>query len=96
MKSGDKVTIGSTTFIVLKMVKCIIGSNHPNDGYDYVRVDEEYPVILENDLYGEYIEYLVVTRKGTKQYYKSDRFIEIQESNMEEGDLHGRMVHGSI
>ena len=77
MKAGDKVTLGGTTFIVLKMVKCKENTNQYNDEYDDIRVGVEYPVIVENDVNGEYINYLIMNRKHSKQYFNSDIFDEL-------------------
>ena len=76
MKAGDKVTIGRTTFIILKMVKL---KENINDYSEYIQVGETYPVILESDVNGDYINYLIVNREHGKQYFNSDIFDEVIE-----------------
>lgn len=77
MKAGDKVKLGGTTFIILKMVKCKENTLQKNDNYDYIRTGETYPVILEQDVNGDYVTYLIINRKNSKQYFNAEMFDEV-------------------
>lgn len=80
MKAGDKVIIGGTTFIVLKMVKLKENIKEYSEYMsEYIQVGETYPVILESDVNGNYMTYLIMNRKHSKQYFDSNIFDEVIE-----------------
>lgn len=77
MKAGDKVQLGGTTFIILKMVECKKNRFQENDEFDSIRVGETYPVILEQDVNGDYLNYLIIDRKNSKHYFNADMFDDV-------------------
>lgn len=77
MKSGEKVTMGGATFIILKVVKVKEDLIQHNDVSEYIRKGEEYPVILENSVGENDTTYLIVNRNKSKQYFDSKIFYEV-------------------
>jgi hypothetical protein len=67
---GQISEINSMKFIPLLAAKCINYQSESNDEYDLIRVDEIYPVIMifNNEL-GIDTKYLIINRKGRKQYW---------------------------
>ena len=73
MKVGEVVTINGTTFVVLKIVKCVKFESETN-ALDYMRVGECYPVILVNDINEKHKQYLIIDRFENKHYFDADYF----------------------
>jgi hypothetical protein len=65
-------------FYPLKWVECINYDNQHDDEYDFIRVGEKYPVVLEMSRNGCPV-YLIINRKGYKHYWDAKDFKTVSE-----------------